>query len=140
MEDVTGLSLRFSELRTWLVRVDPPASVRRPERFGPLESHRFGLLTGPLDVTGFMWIRERILTGLSQYPVFKVQAQRGDTLLARSPAVNQLLPPISQVVSRCPDRPMKNAPNLWLEASARRWLGRHMRPQFAYPIILFAQS
>jgi len=105
---------------------------------GP-QSHRFGLLTGPLDATGFMWIRERILTGLSQYPVFKVQAQRGDTLLARSPAVNQLLPPISQVVSRCPDRPMKNAPNLRLEASARRWLGRHMRPQFAYPIILVAR-
>ena len=106
---------------------------------GP-KSHRFGLLTGPLDVTGFMWIRERILTGLSQYPVFKVQAQRGDTLLARTPAVNQLPPQISQAVSRCPRRPMKNAPNHRLEASAWHWIGQRVRPQLAYPIILVARS
>ena len=60
-------------------------------------SHRFGPLTGPLDVTGICVDSSRILTGLSQYPVFKVQAQRGDTLLGALPAVNDLLLPFSEV-------------------------------------------
>lgn len=40
------------------------------------------------------WIRVRILTGLSQYPVFKVQAQRGATLRVLPPAVNRIFEPI----------------------------------------------
>lgn len=38
----------------------------------------------------------RILTGLSQYPVFKVQTQRGDTLPMSLPAVNRFPQPISE--------------------------------------------
>lgn len=34
--------------------MDPPEPVRRPVRFGSKVSHRFGPLTGPLDVTGIL--------------------------------------------------------------------------------------
>lgn len=37
-------------------------------------SCRFGLLMDPLGMTGLMWFALRTYTGLSQYPVFKVQA------------------------------------------------------------------
>ena len=44
-----------------------------------------------LPMTG-LWTRvSRILTGLSQYPVLKVQAQRGNTLPIGLPAVNPLV-------------------------------------------------
>ena len=35
---------------------------------------RFGLLMDPLGKTGLVWFALRTFTGLSQYPVFKVQA------------------------------------------------------------------
>lgn len=50
----------------------------------------------------------RILTGLSQYPVFKVQAQRGDTLPMSLPAVNCFSQPISELLARPSE--MQNAP------------------------------
>ena len=40
----------------------------------PYYVRRFGLLMDPLGRTGFVWFALRTLTGLSQYPVFKVQA------------------------------------------------------------------
>ncbi len=54
-------------------------------------SHRFGLLTDPLGVTGFMWSAMQTLLASSQYPVFKVQAQRGVTLLVFNLAVNRFV-------------------------------------------------
>jgi len=75
----------------------------------PRVSHRFGPLTGPLDVTGICVDSKRILTGLSQYPVFKVQAQRGDTLLVPIPAVNRFRLPISTTFASS-FRGMQNAP------------------------------
>ena len=41
-------------------------------------SYRFGLLMDPLGMTGLMWFALRTYTGLSQYPVFKVQAAAND--------------------------------------------------------------
>jgi hypothetical protein len=72
-------------------------------------SHRFDPLTGPLDVTGICVDSKRILTGLSQYPVFKVQAQRGDTLRVPVPAVNRFSQPISRT-SRCSLEGIQKAP------------------------------
>jgi len=69
--------------------MDPPFPGWEPGGMSPEISHRFGLLTGPLDVTGICVDLQQILTGLSQYPVFKVQAQRGDTLLVSYLAVNR---------------------------------------------------
>ena len=56
----------------------------------------------------------RIRAGSSQYPIFKVQAQRGDTLPARPPAVNRFL---KLPCGSCPGN--RNAPGL-PEASHRR--------------------
>lgn len=57
----------------------------------------------------------RILTGLSQYPVFKVQAQRGDTLPMSLPAVNRFSQPISELLAR-PLR-CRTPPPFWPGAS-----------------------
>lgn len=40
----------------------------------PFNVCRFGLLMDPLGKTGYVWFAMRTFTGLSQYPVFKVQA------------------------------------------------------------------
>ena len=40
----------------------------------PYSVCRFGLLMDPLGKTGLVWFALRTFTGLSQYPVFKVQA------------------------------------------------------------------
>ena len=40
--------------RTWLVRMDPPATGKETGAVWIRVSHRFGLLTGPLDETGYL--------------------------------------------------------------------------------------
>jgi hypothetical protein len=111
--------------RTWLVRTDSPTPGWEPGGSSPFKvSHRFGPLIGPLDVTGYVSDSNRILTGLSQYPVFKVQAQRGDTLLVPFPAVNGFLQPISATCRSAGDerRPHLFGRGRRLGAGAPAWL------------------
>src|SRR5665648_556099 len=58
-----------------------------------------------------MWSAMRTLLASSQYPVFKVQAQRGDTLRVARPAVNHFFRPIfACLTSAVPE--IRNAPEV----------------------------
>lgn len=61
-------------------------------------SCRFGPLIDPLGLTGFIWSPTEVgaLLAWSQYPVFKVQAQRSLTLVVVLTTVNRLFQPISR--------------------------------------------
>lgn len=79
----------------------------------------------------------RILTGLSQYPVFKVQAQRRITLSVACPAVNPLGPGSPAHFGSYPARSRLRETQERLRFSQRRSVGRRativaMAP--AYPI------
>jgi len=104
-------------IRTWPVRVDPPSRSKGPQVvwIDSQKSHRFGLLTDPLGSTGFMRSDMRTLLASSQYPVFKVQAQRGHTLLVVHPTVNTFFQPILRMRLPCSGRENASV----LEASER---------------------
>ena len=87
------------------------------------------------SMTEYWWILLfRILTGLSQYPVFKVQAQRRITLSVVRAAVNPLLPgpsvPISGPARAVPRR--RRMPPLFAEASGKSH-GDHRKMAPALP-------
>lgn len=67
-----------------------------------------------------MWIRYADPTGLSQYPVFKVQAQRGDTLLFTRLAVNDCFKDLSDPSGTVRPPDTQNASEAYSEAFGRR--------------------
>jgi hypothetical protein len=72
-----------------------------------------------------VWFAMRTLLASSQYPVFKVQAQRGVTLLVVHPAVNHRAQLISE--HDRPSQGMKNAP-CWEASDGRGTAIRWLRP------------
>lgn len=76
-----------------------------------------------------MWSVVQTLLASSQYPVFKVQAQRGDTLRVFRPAVNAFSRPFSSFLAtlvHCGFGALKTPPDPRL-GGVRRVHGRHHR-------------
>ena len=86
--------------------------LRKATRFGPFLVIRFGLL--------MTLSNDGVLTGLSQYPVFKVQAQ-GDTLRSVVPTVNNQFQ-----ASRCSCSSAFHKANAPVFGGAHRTSGRRM--------------
>jgi hypothetical protein len=89
---------------------------RKPERFGPMMSHRFGLLTGPLDETGYCV--DSIESLLACHSIRFSRFRRSGEIRYLS------APPLSMTYfDRFSGRSgaYKTPPTLWLEASAWRW-------------------
>ena len=82
--------------RTWLVRNGSTLSGKEAGMVWIQSVSSVWPVDWPSRCDGVFFVdSSRILTGLSQYPVFKVQAQRGDTLPMSLPAVNRFSQPIS---------------------------------------------